>query len=79
MSTETKQLLTKAGLRTSEFWALVAAMGVTLGGAHLGVSDSVMMAMWGAVSAYAGARTWHKNTRTKRYSPGLTQDAPQDA
>ena len=65
MSTEAKQLLSKAGLRTSEFWALLVAMAITPVCAHLGVSDSVLMAMWGGVSTYIGGRTWGKNAAAK--------------
>lgn len=80
MSTEAKQLLAKAGARSSEFWALVLGIGATLGGAKLGVESSVLIAMWGSISAYAGARTLHKNARVKALaSLELNATEAQDA
>lgn len=65
MSTEAKQLLSKAGLRTSEFWSLVLAMAATIGGTLAGVESSVLISMWGAVTAYGGGRAWGKTAKAK--------------
>lgn len=65
MSTEAKQLLAKAGLRSSEFWGLVIGIVATPVAAKLGVESSVLIAMWGTISAYIAGRTLHKNARVK--------------